>query len=598
MEDVKNWGLSGRLALMVLAAVGITLAGFFLLTVLRLEAGAVRQGEAVQELAWQRMDAQMRLQHRLVAGDLEQIKQTADRQMRQLAGLETAGQTLARGNVVAIDAIMQQMAQSAQMDGVLALDTNLNAVGSHRPGLPLVLANRAFSEAGFAPLARGFLVANERDNPRSYTDYATLESDVLTRLGTDATSRQLVLLSMQVVFDDFGDPIALLVAHRMMNRSLPALERFAREEHLRVTVQDGAAVLVDIAPDKDIKLADTETGDSANGSMGMNGAGDTLFRCSAFGKAWRLCIMQPFGDLQELTAQLTTHIADEKTSLIVWLGLLGIAGLVMAVLITAYVARRVLAPLGQITTAVRSVAKGNWLVHVAGQKRGDEVGAIARSVTVLQQSMKERERLKADMADVEQLRSRASAMAHSAQDCRTSLRREMFVLSEMAERIEAQTAQLTELSTDAVGEADETMLAAQRVLASLANKKDKPRKNVPGGDDVLASLDRMTGSIGSITEANRDIALQAQAIADRLTAVERTVEAFNGAIRDDGTEPSRRDIRSMAAVTSVTDEAGATALPATADGVDLSAENHDLFGSLLRASRLAVSAKCVQSASQ
>ncbi|MEM9733078.1 MAG: HAMP domain-containing protein [Pseudomonadota bacterium] len=532
MEDVKYWGLSGRLALMVLAAVGITLVIFFVLTVWRLESGAIRHGKAVEELAWQRIDAQMRLQHRLVEAELAQIKQTAARQMRQLAGLQETGRVIARGNVVAIDLMAQSIAQGAQMDGVLVLDAQLNALGSHQPGLPLVKANRAFSEAGFAPLARGLIDANDRDKPRSYTDYAALGPAVLARLGSPDAARQMVLLSLHVVFDDFGDPIALLAGHRLMNRPWPAMERFAREEHLRLTVQDEGDVLVDIAPDKAIKLADASQ--IINGRMGMNREGDTLFRCSPFGQAWQLCITQPFMDLKVLTEQLSTHIASEKNSLILWLAALGLAGLIVAVLITAYVARRVLAPLGQITSAVRSVAKGNWLVHVAGQRRSDEVGAIARSVTVLQQSMKERERLKADMADVDELRARSSAMVAAGEKCRTQLRRELFVLSEMADAMEGDLAQLSELSNEVMGEADETMLAARRVLAAPSSGKGAAR-----AEDVFACIDRVTGSIAAITEANHGLSRHGHAMAGRLMAVERAVEQFNQIIREDAIEQAR-----------------------------------------------------------
>ncbi|MEL6505877.1 MAG: HAMP domain-containing protein [Pseudomonadota bacterium] len=591
MEDVKYWGLSGRLALMVLAAVGITLAIFFILTVLRLESGAIRHGKAVEELAWQRIDAQMRLQHRLVESELLQIKQVADRQMRQLAGLQETGRVISRGNVVAVDLMAQSIAQGAQMDGVLVLDAQLNALGSHRPGLPLVKANRAFSEAGYAALARGLLDANDRDKPRSHTDYTALSSDVLERLGSPNTPRQMVLLSLHVVFDDFGDPIALLAGHRLMNRPWPAMERFAQEEHLRLTVQDADDVLVDVAPDKSIKL--TSAVQVVNGRMGMNRAGDTLFRCSPFGQAWRLCITQPFGDLQELTAQLTTHIAEEKNSLILWLAALGLAGLIVAVLITTYVARRVLAPLGQITNAVRSVAKGNWLVHVAGQRRTDEVGAIARSVTVLQKSMKERERLKADMADVEELRARSSAMVAAGEWCRAQLRQELFVLSEMADAMEGDLTQLNEISTDVMGEADETMLAARRVLSNSRSGKGTGR-----AEDVFASIDRVTGSIVAMTEANRGLSRHGHAMAGRLTAVERAVEQFNQTIRDDAVEQARAPLDGVNA--SAVDMVLRTTQPKVIHnrrasdrvvGEDWSTRN--LPSALLRASRLATAQAAV-----
>ncbi|MBP0575700.1 HAMP domain-containing protein, partial [Mycobacterium tuberculosis] len=59
------------------------------------------------------------------------------------------------------------------------------------------------------------------------------------------------------------------------------------------------------------------------------------------------------------------------------------------------VAGQITRPLGAITQAVGRVATGDYLASVAGIRRLDEVGDIARAVVSLQAAMRERDALRA-----------------------------------------------------------------------------------------------------------------------------------------------------------------------------------------------------------
>src|SRR5262245_3707000 len=108
------------------------------------------------------------------------------------------------------------------------------------------------------------------------------------------------------------------------------------------------------------------------------------------------------------------------TSLISALAMIGLA-LVVAIGVALLVVWRVTRPLRDITDVVNRLASGDTAVNVPGVSRGDEVGAIARSIEVFRENLVETDRLKAEQ---ETLKTSSEA----------SRRRE---IREMADRFDA-----------------------------------------------------------------------------------------------------------------------------------------------------------------
>ncbi|MEI9413469.1 CHASE3 domain-containing protein [Mesorhizobium sp. Cs1321R2N1] len=72
--------------------------------------------------------------------------------------------------------------------------------------------------------------------------------------------------------------------------------------------------------------------------------------------------------------------------------------LVIAALMAALVTRSIAAPIGRLTAAITTLAKGFTAVEVPRIERSDEVGKMAAAVQVLKDSMIERERLQSELA--------------------------------------------------------------------------------------------------------------------------------------------------------------------------------------------------------
>ncbi len=205
--------------------------------------------------------------------------------------------------------------------------------------------------------------------------------------------------------------------------------------------------------------------------------------------------------------------------------------------------RRVLAPLADITRVIRSVAKGNWLAHVVGRKRRDEVGEIARAVLVLQESVKERERLQASVADVDQVIGHRRDLTEAMQNCRTVLRRRLLELSNMSERVEENSKQLVGLGGLAECEADEarlvTLRSSSKVTGSDAERNDEFHMLVRG------AIDRFGETAARINSTGQDTAEDVKTLVANVRGLDHVVKRFLG---DLDTVPTLPDVPSPAKI--------------------------------------------------
>ncbi|MEE9313244.1 MAG: methyl-accepting chemotaxis protein [Rhizobiaceae bacterium] len=521
-----RWSLTTRLVFMAVVAVALSLGLFAMLTVVRLEQGAWVQEQAVSRLARDRIGEQMRLQVRLITEELQQVSVQTEGVVRALATREDTHKVLARGNIVAIDRLLKTAVASSTLDGLLALDTHLNALGSHKPGLLLVNANRVFTNSNYAALTRGLILGNDRRKPVVHTQFSTGKNMDLLAFGLAVKADKLVVVSIHPVFDDFGDVAAVLVAHRIVKSSDAALTRFVNNESLGMRILNGAHVLLSAG----IKNERVEMPPhSIISEMDVTKNGSNLFQCELFNSSWRVCIYKPMIELTELTDSLVDFIKDEKRSLVQWLGLLTLGSIGVVTLASIAGIRRVMAPLQQITQAVRSVAKGNWLAHVAGQRRRDEVGDIARAVSVLQRSMKERERLRVDVADIEQLKAQQLEMYQAAQLSRTEIRQHMYGLLELTDTIELGTQRLNSLVGLAEGEADEARLVIGRTINELSVGLVGTQAPARLVDE---SIDRLGETVEELSGGAKNISIAVGEMSQEVRGIERVIKGLMRALSD------------------------------------------------------------------
>lgn len=520
---------------MVVITVTITLSIFTLLTAMRLERGAIKQEKAVSELAWAQASKQLRLQGNLIAAELQRMKKETADAAALVASREETANDLARGNIVAIDLLLQRAVENSPINGIIAFDAGLNALGSHKPGLVLGRVNEVFSKSKLYAAALGLVSGNDRSNPKSLTRFEPMSRETLLTYGLDSNGGMLEVVSMHPVFDEFGDVTALLLAHRLIGANDPVLKRFAQSEKLGIRILQDDKVLLNANIDATRHaLPATFT----VGVMGKTQSGAFLYHCSNFSFDWQLCVYEPISFLTEMVEQLVKFIKTEKLASMIWLAILALASVVVATWATSFATGRVMAPLRQITSAVRSVAKGNWMVHVSGQRRLDEVGDIARSVAVLQDSMKERERLKADVGDVERLKARRKEMDEASQRCKTALRKRLFSLSDVVENIDADVKKIAALVDLAEGEADEARLVANREntkLASLAKRTGthgSKEFSDTAPDVVSDTIDRLGETVAQLATQSKGLTSSALSMSRELSKTDQVVRDFIIALGD------------------------------------------------------------------
>ncbi len=124
-----------------------------------------------------------------------------------------------------------------------------------------------------------------------------------------------------------------------------------------------------------------------------------MARCVGLGDQTEICAVAPSSELEHLATQVIA-IGEEQTHALIWwlVGAVTIALLLFA-LMSFFVSRHITLPLREITSVVGDVAEGNWRVFVPGLARRDEVGNIARAVTLLARSVEERDKLRTDVVE-------------------------------------------------------------------------------------------------------------------------------------------------------------------------------------------------------
>ena len=188
-------------------------------------------------------------------------------------------------------------------------------------------------------------------------------------------------------------------------------------------------------------------------------------------------------------ASIVTGIDNTALWLSVLAGLAAMLAAAGAILISRSVAR----PLADITRITEQVASGDGSVSIPFSERGDEIGALARSIGVFQQAMRHNEELNRTVVA----------------DADTRTRRQETVSSEIGQFSADVEATLAEL-----GRISDQMLAASTELAGAA-------------DDASAKTARAEAASAEASSNVRDIASAADELSASVNEIDRQVAQSN-----------------------------------------------------------------------
>jgi methyl-accepting chemotaxis protein len=198
------------------------------------------------------------------------------------------------------------------------------------------------------------------------------------------------------------------------------------------------------------------------------------------------------------------------------------AGIVLVVLLVVSVvmARRITGPLQNITTAMKKLASGQLDVIVPGIGRGDEIGEMAATVEVFKTNANERYRLEAEQETRER---------HAAE-----LRKQE--MAQLADQFEGVVGQIIQTVTSASAELEtsasrltSTAETSQQLATVVAAASDEASANV---QSVASATEEMSSSVNEISRQVQDSARIAhEAVDQALRTNDRVGELAKAAAR-------------------------------------------------------------------
>jgi methyl-accepting chemotaxis protein len=539
--------LSTRLIIAVVATATIAFAASFGLTIVRLDQGLARQAEQLSRLSEEKLAQRLDGEARLAGARVDALFNSTASRLESIAQRADITKAISSANVVAISELLGRAAQAADIDGILVVDTNLRVFGADSDKFDIVAADRALQGSSLAAELQPIVADNDRKRPRVFRRAIALDEHQAQALGARGKS-PLTFLIAEPIFDDFGDVFAALIGHRSLRPREPILEDFSRLEGAALAVMagggsistagfEGNAISVTVAPDSSL-LRTTD--------------GRFWSRCEDVFERWRVCALAPMSELHALRNELVRIGEMEGRSLALWLIVAGIASILIFAGIMLLLSQRITRPLMQITEAVRAVARGDWKSEVSGTSRADEVGDIARAVTVLQRSLQERDRLRSDVAHAESVKKRREALEDAIRRFDRIMRSVLLSVSNSVETMDETARELARVSAVAEGEAVEAAFVSENTVSNVSSVRSATERlsaaisetvdGIRQAGDVIAlsstaaqsasasaeGLARTTGEIDAIMRAIAEIAAQTNALALNATVqASRTASSGN-----------------------------------------------------------------------
>lgn len=221
--------------------------------------------------------------------------------------------------------------------------------------------------------------------------------------------------------------------------------------------------------------------------------------------------------------QTVRATAERDAALLVALTLVGLLVLAGAALT---VRQRVTAPLARLTTATGQLAAGQLDTPIPFGQRGDEVGALARSVAVFQQGLLEAERLRAAQAAAaaQSEADRAAALRAMAERVETETR---TVLADVAQGMDRMTTEAEALARSAAAIAADST----EVAAAAGQARSNVQTVAAATEQLGASIREITQQVAGTTAATRRAAERGREGHESIGALSREVERIGGVAR-------------------------------------------------------------------
>lgn len=200
----------------------------------------------------------------------------------------------------------------------------------------------------------------------------------------------------------------------------------------------------------------------------------------------------------------------DKTAM--WLSLLAGFAVLLAAAGATVISRSVARPIADITNITEAVAGGDAAIAIPFGDRGDEIGALARSISVFQNAMRSKEELNRTVLNDANLRAqRQQKMSNE--------------IAHFSAEVEATVAELGRISDEMLGASTHLGTAADNASTKTARAEEASSEASANVRDIASAADELSASVNEI---DRQVA-QSTAIA---TKAVNEVESTNIAVKE------------------------------------------------------------------
>lgn len=403
--------LALRWVLSITVLVGLGISMLLAVTYTEMNSQISSQGATVRQLARHRMAERISSEIELAAQRLRDQFTGLEKSLLAVAGQRSSIAAVQGRNDVSIAELIGKRVRLAGMSGAIVIDQDRHVIGADRTGVELVMADEALRSHEVHTSIASLLADNDRSAPRVFRYVGALDASFSSIFLTSVQDRYGLVLGVPV-FDDFGEPLAIILAYRLVGSEEPTLQDFARTTGARIALVSDRKVISAAGADIDDIAFRPPEPDGLQAVPELHATG----LCKMALPKLQLCVLRPDAEIDQIGTGILDLGYSQLRHTQRMLLIVGTLAIAIITLVVIALARRLVRPLSEITRAVNDVALGEWRVEVRHVGRPDEIGQIARAVSAMQVSLIERDRMRQELMRIDAINQRRlvldSAVAH------------------------------------------------------------------------------------------------------------------------------------------------------------------------------------------